>query len=63
MALDVVQWRIVHKDPGQECILAISVTRSTFLSLLRQAVVSTHRTETLESTESKKMEPENLCLA
>jgi hypothetical protein len=31
-----------YKDPGQECILALTMTRSAFISLLHKAIVSTH---------------------
>jgi hypothetical protein len=45
-----------YKDAQQECILAITITRSTFLSLLRQVVVSTHQTETINSAEKARKE-------
>jgi hypothetical protein len=34
-----------YKDPGQERILAITLTQPIFSSLLRKAVVATHDTD------------------
>jgi hypothetical protein len=45
-----------YKDPGQECILALTLTRPAFLSLLRKAVVSSHNNQAADSGVKAKNE-------
>ncbi|KAF2818981.1 hypothetical protein CC86DRAFT_308105 [Ophiobolus disseminans] len=45
-----------YKDPGQARIIAIVLTHSTFLSLLRKAVVSSHDADTTDSGAKAKKE-------
>jgi hypothetical protein len=41
----------LYKDPGQECILALTLSHSAFLSLLFKAVVANHETDSQKKKE------------
>jgi hypothetical protein len=45
-----------YKDSGQECILALTMARSTFLALLHQSIVSSHETDTTNTVLKTKKE-------